>query len=128
MPSQSVVQGLVEGDLALQVGRLAQMHQYFVLNAPGGVGGQLDVFCGLIGIDGLDEADGADGNQILNAHAGIFKAAGDVDHQRRFRSMSWDFTPSSPPSRRAISSASSSLDRGGGRCRSPDIHDPSPAA
>ena len=57
------------------------MHQNLVLDTPGRVGGQLDILVGLEGIDGLDETDGANGNQILNAHAGIFKPPGNIDHQ-----------------------------------------------
>ena len=43
----------------------------FIFNAAGGIGGQLDVFVGLEGVDGFDQADGSDGDQVFYAHAGI---------------------------------------------------------
>ena len=57
------------------------MHQDLVFDAPGGVGGQLDVLGGLIGAHRLDQADGADGDQVLDVDAGILKPPGDVHHQ-----------------------------------------------
>ena len=57
------------------------MHQDFVLNAPGGVGSQLDIFGGLVGVHRFNQTNGPNGNQILNAHSGVFKPAGDVHHQ-----------------------------------------------
>ena len=41
------------------------MHQNFVFDTPGCVGGQCDIFIPAVGSDGLDQTDGADGNQIL---------------------------------------------------------------
>ena len=75
------VQRLVERDLPLLVGGLAQVHQNLVLDAPGGVGSQLDVFVHLEGVHRLDETDGADGDEILQPQPGGFELFGNVDHQ-----------------------------------------------
>ena len=58
-----------------------QIHEDFVFDTAGSVGGQLDAPIRIEGVDGLDKADGADGDQILHAHAGVVKALGNVDHQ-----------------------------------------------
>ena len=60
---------------------LAQIHQDLVLNAPGGVGGQLDAPGGLIGAHRLDQADGPNGDQVLNVDPRILKPPGNIDHQ-----------------------------------------------
>ena len=75
------VQGVVDGDLVAQLGALPQVHQDLVLDAPAGVGGQLDVPLYLEGVHRLDEPDGANGDQVLHAGAGTFKLFGDVHHQ-----------------------------------------------
>ena len=63
------------------VGDLSDMHQDFVFNAPGSVGGQLDVLLPAVGTYRFDEANGSDGNEVLNVHPCVLKPAGDVDHQ-----------------------------------------------
>ena len=75
------VQGLVKADLRALGGIFPQVHEDLILDAAGGVGGQLDVLVGPKGVDGLDEADGADGDQVLDVDAGVLKAAGNVHHQ-----------------------------------------------
>ena len=75
------VQRLVKGQLRLLGGYFAQVHQNLVLNAPAGVGRQLDALGGLVGPHRLDESDGPDGNQVLDIDARILEPAGDVDHQ-----------------------------------------------
>ena len=57
------------------------MHEDLVFDAPGRIGGQLDVPVGVVGAHRLDEPDGADGDEVFDAHAGILEPAGDVHHQ-----------------------------------------------
>ena len=57
------------------------MHQYFVLNATGCIGGKLDILVTAVGADGLDKTDRADGYEVLQIHARIFKPAGDKYHK-----------------------------------------------
>ena len=45
-----------------------QVHEDLVLNTPGGVGGQLDILLGLVGVYRLNKPNGADGNKVLNGH------------------------------------------------------------
>ena len=75
------VQRFVDGDLSPLVLDLAEVHQDLVLDAAGGIGGQLDVFLRAEGIHRLDETDAPDGDQILQTDTGGFKLAGDVDDQ-----------------------------------------------
>ena len=74
-------QGLVKGDLALLPRGFPQVHEDLVLNAPGGVGGQLDLLGRLVGAHRLDQADGADGDQVLDVDPRVLKPPGDVHHQ-----------------------------------------------
>ena len=57
------------------------MHEYFILDAPGGVGRQLNVPVCPVGADGLHEANGADGNQVLQVGPVPIKPSGDIDDQ-----------------------------------------------
>ncbi len=75
------VEGFVQADLSPLGGVFPEIHEDLVLNAPGGVGGQLDVLVRPVGVDGLDEADGADGDQVLDVDARVLEASGDIDHQ-----------------------------------------------
>ncbi len=59
------VQGLVEGDLPLELSLGAEIHEDLIFDTAGGVGGELDLFVGAEGVHGLDETDRADGDQIL---------------------------------------------------------------
>ena len=59
------VQGLVEGDLALELPLGAKVHEDLIFNASRGVGGEFDLLVGAEGVHGLDEADRADGDQVL---------------------------------------------------------------
>ena len=59
------VQGLVEGDLALELPLGAEVHEDLIFNASRGVGGEFDLLVGAEGVHGLDEADRADGDQVL---------------------------------------------------------------
>ena len=75
------IDGLIQGDFRLHAGYLADVHQDFVFDAPGGIGGQADVLIQPVGADGFDEPDGSNGNQILQAGGHVLKPPGDVDHQ-----------------------------------------------
>ena len=59
------VDGVGEGHLPLELFLTPEVHEDFVFDAPGGVGGQAGPFGGVEAGDALDEADGADGNQVL---------------------------------------------------------------
>ena len=56
------VEGVVDGHLVAQLGAFPKVHQDFILNAPAGVGGQLDVALHLEGVHRLDEPNGANGD------------------------------------------------------------------
>ena len=59
------VDGVGEGHLPLELFLTPEVHEDFVFDAPGGVGGQAGPFGGVEAGDALDETDGADGNQVL---------------------------------------------------------------
>ena len=54
------VQRVRERQLARGFPLLAEVHEQLVLDTFGGIGGQLDVFIRLEGVDCLDQPDGAD--------------------------------------------------------------------
>ena len=57
------------------------MHQNLVFNAPGSIGGQLNILFQAVSTDGFDETDGADGDQVFQIGTGAFKPPGDIDHK-----------------------------------------------
>lgn len=59
------VDGLRERDVARRLLQRAEIHQYLVLTAAGGVGGEAHALFGAVGVDALDEADGADGDEVV---------------------------------------------------------------
>ena len=65
IPVPVPVDGVGQGHLPLQLSLGAEVHQNFIFNAPGGIGGQADVLIRLEGADPLDQADGADGDQVV---------------------------------------------------------------
>ena len=75
------VDRLVERDLRLLVGDLADVHEDLIFDAARGIGRELDIPVGPEGIDGLDEPDGADGNEVLEIDARIFKPPRDIHDQ-----------------------------------------------
>ena len=75
------VEGLIDGKLVSQLGILAQIHQNFVFDTAGGIGGELDIAAGTEGVDRLDQTDCPDGDQVLDPHPRAFEFAGDVHHQ-----------------------------------------------
>ena len=58
----------------------AEVHQYLVLNAAGGVGGQ-PTRLGPEGLHRLDESQRADGHQVVLLHPVLGVLLGDVGHQ-----------------------------------------------
>ena len=72
---------IVKADLRALGGIFPQVHEDLILDAAGGVGGQLDVLVGPKGVDGLDEADGADGDQVLLVGGLRVILLDDVGHQ-----------------------------------------------
>lgn len=72
-----------------------------------------------VGAHRLDEANGADGDEVLNAHAGIFKAPGDIDHKAQVMFDQLLRADSSPMC--AMSSASRSRFKGGGNVSLPPM-------
>ena len=65
VPIPVPVDGVGQGHLTLELPLGAEVHQDFILNAPGGVSSQADILVRLEGADALDQADGADGNQVV---------------------------------------------------------------
>ena len=65
VPIPVPVDGVGQGHLTLELPLGAEVHQDFILNAPGGVSSQADILIRLEGADALDQADGADGNQVV---------------------------------------------------------------
>ena len=57
--------GVRQGDLPLELFLAAEVHENFIFNAAGGVGGQAGALLRVKAGDALDEADGADGDQVL---------------------------------------------------------------
>ena len=70
-PLVLLVQGVVQGHLPRQPSGLAQVHEHLVLNAPGGVGGQLDLLLHVVGVDRFDETQGADGDEVVGVAADL---------------------------------------------------------
>ena len=58
-----------------------QIHQDLVFDTPGGVGGKLDIFLRIKGINSLDKPDRPDGDQVFHPHSGIVKLLGNIHHQ-----------------------------------------------
>ena len=75
------VERLVEGDFAFQPRRPPEIHENFVLDAAGGIGGEFYVPVGAEGIDRLDQPDRADGDEIVRIDARIVELAGYVHDQ-----------------------------------------------
>ena len=59
------VNGVGKGHLALQLFLPSEVHQDFIFNAPGGIGGKAGALGGVKAGNAFNEADGADGNQVL---------------------------------------------------------------
>ena len=59
------VQRVAEGHLSLHLPLGAEVHEDLILNAPAGVGGELDALVRAEGVYRLDQPDGADGDEIL---------------------------------------------------------------
>lgn len=57
--------GIRQRDFSLELFLAAEVHENFVFNAAGGVGGQAGALLRVEAGDALDEADGADGNEVL---------------------------------------------------------------
>lgn len=59
------VQRVAEGHLPLHLPLGAEVHEDLILNAPAGIGGELDALVRAEGVHRLDQPDGADGDEIL---------------------------------------------------------------
>lgn len=81
VPIPVPVDGVGQGHLTLELPLGAEVHQDFILNAPGGVSSQADILVRLEGADALDQADGADGNQVVLVAVGGVVLLHDVGHQ-----------------------------------------------
>ena len=75
------VNGIRQGDFSLELFLAAEVHENFVFNAAGGVGGQAGALLRVEAGDALDEADGADGDQVLLIGALGIVFLDDVGHQ-----------------------------------------------
>ena len=75
------VEGLVEGDFALELGGAPQIHQDFILDAARGIRRELDVLVRTEGVDRLDEPDGADGDEIVLVDARVLKFLRNIDDE-----------------------------------------------
>ena len=57
------------------------MHQDFVFDATGGVGGKPRLFVGVVRVDGFDQTDGADGDQIVRLFPRVVELFDDVSDE-----------------------------------------------
>lgn len=73
--------GIRQRDFSLELFLAAEVHENFVFNAAGGVGGQAGALLRVEAGDALDEADGADGDQVLLIGALGIVFLDDVGHQ-----------------------------------------------
>ena len=78
------VQGVRQGHLPLQLSLGAEVHQDFIFNTPGGIGGQADIFVRFECTDPLDQADGSDGNQVVLVSVGGVVFLGRVKQKEEF--------------------------------------------
>ena len=75
------IQRFIDGNLHLCLIVSAQVHQNFIFNAPGSIGGKFDLLLRIKGIDRLDQSDSSDGDQILHTNARIVKFLGNIDNE-----------------------------------------------
>ena len=57
------------------------MHQNFVFDTTGGIGGELGAFFNGEAFDRLDQADGADRDQVFTVLTGVFEFFHDMGHE-----------------------------------------------